>query len=71
MKLIANNYESKDIFKIVREWTELTQEEIGNLMKKKGRNWTKDIENGRNRFYFEDFLEICKKYNITITLEKK
>jgi len=71
MKLIANEYEPKEVFKIAREWTELTQEELGKSMGKKGRDWAKFIENGKSRFYFNDFFEMCKKYGITITLEKK
>ncbi len=70
MRLIANEYSPKDIFRITREWTNLTQEEIGKLLGKKGRSWAKFIENGKNRFYFEDFLEILKKNNIKMILEK-
>lgn len=61
MKLIANKYDSKEIFRIIREWTELTQEQIGEQNGKKGRSWTKNIERGKSRYYFEDFLELCKK----------
>lgn len=35
MKLTANQYESKEIFRIVREWTNLTQEQIGEQNGKK------------------------------------
>ena len=55
MKLIANDYEPKETFKIIREWTNLTQEQLGIEMGKKGRTWAKEIENGKNRFYFQDF----------------
>ncbi len=71
MKLIANEYEPKDVFKILREWTELTQEQIGLAMGKKGRSWAKFIENGKSRFYFDDVMKMCKKYGITMILEKK
>jgi len=70
MKLIANDYEPKETFKIIREWTNLTQEQLGIEMGKKGRTWAKEIENGKNRFYFQDFLEIAKKHNIKIILTK-
>ncbi len=70
MKLIANEYEPNEIFKIIRERTNLTQEELGKSMNKKGRSWVKFIENGKNRFYFNDFLEILKKNNIKMILEK-
>lgn len=71
MKLDANKYEPKEIFRIIREWTNLTQEEIGKVMGKKGRAWAKNIESGKCRYYFSDFLELAKKYDITITIEKK
>lgn len=71
MKLEANKYEPKDIFRIIREWTNLTQEELGIAMGKKGRAWAKNIESGRSRFFFSDFLELAKKFDITITFEKK
>lgn len=70
MKLNANQYEPKDIFKILREWTGLTQEELGTELGKKGRAWAKGIESGKNRYYFSDLLELAKKHNITITFEK-
>lgn len=71
MKLIANEYEPKEVFKILREWTGLTQEEISKEMGKKGRSWAKEIESGKNRYYFNDILEIAKKYDINIIMEKK
>ncbi len=69
MKLIANSYEPKDIFKILREWTDLTQEELAKEINK-SKFGLKKYENGENRFYFETILEICNKHNITITFEK-
>ena len=32
MKIIANEYEPKEVFKILREWTELTQEELNQIL---------------------------------------
>ena len=70
MKLTANDYEPKYVFKILREWTNLTQEELAKElnMSKFG---LKKYENGENRFYYETILKICKKHNITITFEQK
>ena len=56
MKLNAHNYEAKEIFKIIREWTGLTQEELSNELNHKGRSWAKGIESGHNRYYFDDLL---------------
>ncbi len=69
MKLIANDYEAHEIFKIIREWTGLTQEEIGKEMGKKGRAWAKFIENGTSRYYFNDLLEIIKKHGYQIIIQ--
>lgn len=70
MKLNANKYEPNEIVRIVREWTNLSQEnfakEIG-----RSRNSINNIEHKRNRIYLNDFLKICNKFNINITLEKK
>ncbi len=70
MRLTANEYEPKDVFRIIREWTNLTQEELGKSMGKKGRAWAKNIERGVARFYFDDLLKIAKKNKIKIILEK-
>ena len=70
MKLIANDYNPNEVFKIVREWTEKTQEELSKEMGKAGRTWAKEIESGKNRFYFQDFMTICNKYGIKVTIEK-
>lgn len=35
MKLVANDYEPQEVFKIISEWTNLTQEELGLEMGKK------------------------------------
>ena len=70
MKLSSEDYDPKDIFKFIREWTGLTQEEFGELIGKKGRSWARNIEYGSARFYFDDLYEICNKYNIRIVFEK-
>lgn len=70
MKIIANDYEAKDIMKIIREWTELSQKEFGKTINR-SRDSINNIENGRNRIYFNTLLEIAKKHNIQIIIEKK
>ncbi len=71
MKVTSEHYKPEEMFKILREWSGLTQEEFGNLIGKNGRSWAKGIERGVNRFYFSDIYDIAKKLNITITFEKK
>ncbi len=69
MKLKANKYEHKDIMKIVREWTNKTQKEFGEDVKKSN-EWVKANETGKTNYYFKDLLNICKKNNIDITFSK-
>ena len=70
MKIIANNYEPKDVIKFIRESTELTQEEFGKSINKSLRT-IQDYESGRRRYNIETLLDIAKKHNLTITIEKK
>ncbi len=70
MKLIANDYEAKYVFKILREWTDLTQEQLAQELNM-SIHGLKKYENGQNRFFFETIIEICKNHGITITFEKK
>jgi len=69
MKIVANDYEEKDIMKIIRQWTELTQKEFGksiNLSKMTIQSY----EIGQRRFSFETLLRIAHKHNLKITIEK-
>ena len=70
MRLVANNYEPSETFKIIREWTGLTQAELAKELNRRSRHGIKEIETGNARFYFETILEICKKHNIKMVFEK-
>lgn len=69
MKIIANNYKANEIIKIIREWSEKTQskfaEEIG-----KSKDTVQSYELGRNKMTLNTLLEIAKKENLIITIEK-
>ncbi len=69
MKIIANEYETKEIMKIIREWTGLTQRDFGKSLNR-SRDSINNIENGRNKVYFDTLMEIAKKYDLKITIEK-
>lgn len=69
MELKFNDYEPKDIIHIIREWTEKTQKDFGKSIGKSTRT-IQDYEAGRRRYYVETLKQICKIYNITITIEK-
>lgn len=70
LRIIANKYEANEVMKIIREWTNLSQEKFAKELGR-SRNGINNIEHNRNRIYLNDFLDICEKFNITITLEKK
>lgn len=71
MKIIANNYKENEVFKIIREWTELTQEELAKELGYKNYHSIKQIERGVNTYTFQKLMEIAKKHNLIITIEKK
>lgn len=70
MKIIANNYTPGEIIKIIRQWTELTQKDFGKTINR-GRDAIAKIESDNNNISFNKFLEIAKKHNLIITIEKK
>lgn len=70
MKIVANDYEPKDIIKIIREWTELTQKEFGKSINRSLRG-IQDYEAGRRCYNINTLLDIAEKHNIKITIEKK
>ncbi len=70
MKLIANKYEAKEIIKIIREWSESTQEEFGKKIDR-SKDSIQSYELGRTKISLNKFLELAQKENLIITIEKK
>lgn len=70
MKLIANDYEPNDIFRIIREWTELTQNDFAKTINRSTRS-VQDYEAGITKYSINMLLDIAKKHNLKITIEKK
>lgn len=70
MKLVANRYHEKDIIKIIREWTELKQEDFGKTIGLSGIT-IQSYERGIRKYSFETLMKIAKEHNCTITIEKK
>ena len=70
MKMVINEHEAKDIIRVMREWTELTQDEFAKTIDR-GREGIAKIEAGTRNCYLKTFLEIANKHGITVTLEKK
>ncbi|MCL2884280.1 MAG: helix-turn-helix domain-containing protein [Oscillospiraceae bacterium] len=70
MKFKANEYTKGEIIRIIREWTELTQQEFGDAIGK-SRMSIQGYELGRTNYGIDVLLEIARKFNVTITIEKK
>ena len=69
MKIIVNKYEPQYVIKFIRQATGLTQREFGYCIGK-SRNTIQSYELGRIKMSFNDFINICKIFNITITIEE-
>lgn len=69
MEIKMNNFRSKDIMRFIREATDLTQEEFGKAIGKKGRSWANKVENGVRNVYLEDFLKVANVFDIEITIK--
>ncbi len=70
MKINALDYNSKELFKIIREWTELSQEEFAKTISV-SKGTVQNYEQGKRNYTFKTLMEICKKNNINIIFEKK
>ena len=70
MKFRLNDYEPKDVLRILREWTELDRNEFGKSVNKTART-IKNYENGDRNYTVRLLKDIAKKHNIDIIFEKK
>lgn len=69
MKAVVDNYDAKDILKMIREWTEMTQKDFADSV------YLSEItiqgyEQGVRRCSIDTFLEIAKRHGVKITIEK-
>lgn len=69
MRFIANNYNANEIFRIIREWTGLKQEEFAKTINRSTRS-VQDYEAGTTKYSMNMLLDIAKKHKIKITIEK-
>ena len=70
MKIILNDYEVKDIAKMFRESTDLTQKEFAKTVNR-SKDSIKKIESGQRNVYLHTLLEWADIHNIIITMENK
>ena len=69
MRLVAGDYEEKDIIKIIREWTELSRDEFSKSVGINARV-IESYEQGRRSYSFKTLMKIAKAHNIEITFNK-
>ena len=69
MKISLNDYESKDIMRIIREWTELTQKEFAESIGLQERT-VRAYEAGDIKYNIETLQKISKVHKVMITFEK-
>lgn len=70
MKIKINDYNDSDLIKIIREWSNLTQKEFGDLIGKDERS-IYDYEAGNYTFNMITLRKIMDKVGLEITIEKK
>ena len=70
MKVILDQYDVKDILKFIRQSTGLTQKQYGEIIGK-SKESIKSYELGRSKMSFNDFIYVCKLFNIKVIIEKK
>lgn len=70
MKFLANDYSAEDICRMIREWTNLTQDDFGKTIHRSGRS-VRMLESGESHLTVETLLKIAKTHGIKITVEKE
>ncbi len=70
MKFLANDYEPKDICRIIRNWTGLTQEEFGKTIYRSGRS-VRALESNERHLSVETLLSMAKIHKIKIIIKKE
>ena len=70
MKFQATDYTPKDICRMIREWTNLTQDDFGKSINRSGRS-VRMLESGASHLTVETLLSIAKIHGIKITVEKE
>ena len=70
MQMKANDYKPKEIIKIIREWTELTQYDFANSIRR-SRKTIEGYEYGTINVSLATLLKICNAHDIEIIIKKK
>ena len=66
MKLIANNYSEKDVFKFLREWSGLNQKQFAEQL-----GVSRMTVQSVRRYTFETLMKVADLYGYNIIIQKK
>lgn len=70
MRIIANDYEEKDIIKMIRQYVDMQQGEFGKIVRKSKMS-IQSYELGRRDYNFKFLMLVAKKFDLVITIESK
>lgn len=70
MEIKANDFKPNEIIKILREWTELTQNDFADSLHL-SRKTIECYEYGTRRITLATILKICKDHDMEIIIKKK
>lgn len=70
MRLKLNDYSDGEILKMIREWRNLSQEELAKKIKK-NRRTIYDYEAGNYTYNMQTLRKIAKELNLNIIIETK
>lgn len=70
MEFKANNYNRAEIIKMIREWTELTQQDFADKIGK-SKMTVQAYERDLSSYNIDTLLEIAKEFDIEIIVKKK
>ena len=70
MKMKANDFKSREIIKIIREWTELTQKDFAKSIHRSHKT-IEGYEYGTRQITLAAFLKICETHGIEVIIKKK
>ncbi len=70
MKIVANDYNPQEIIRIIREWTELSQRDLGKAIHR-SESCIQSYELGNRNYNMQTLLQIANAHGITVIIEKK
>ena len=70
VKIVANEFTPQELVKILREWTDLTQNEFGKTIHRSERS-VRSLESGTRHLTVETLLTIAKAHNLKVIIQKE